>query len=175
MEKIFTFSCVLCLAVISLPVIGSSFPKRIPFVFFRRFLFVFRLPSRAQTDTMRVSSASWTSSWFFQHEGGRAATEYWRRSWRIFFLLAGGKWIAMCAPMATYWKGTVQLKVRVHPFSVHHCVDGGAWWHSSKFSKPLERRPCEGQGLNAATTEEEHYMSPAHTQTHRGSEKERET
>lgn len=41
--------------------------------------------------------------------------------------------------------------------------------------KAIGAQACEGQGHDAATTEEEHYMSPAHTQTHRGSEKERET
>lgn len=63
-KKYITSSCVRCLVVISLPVIGSSF--HIAFSLFSRlFLFVFRLPSRVQTDTMRVSSTSWTSSWFF--------------------------------------------------------------------------------------------------------------
>lgn len=124
-EKIFTFSCVLCLAVIWLPVIGSSFPKRIPFVFPPFFVCV---PPSLQSSNRHNESFLRFLNFFlvFQHEGGRAATEYWRRSWRIFFLLAGGKWIAMCAPMATYWKGTVHLKVRVHPFTVHHCIDGGA-------------------------------------------------
>lgn len=83
-EKIFTFSCVPCLVVIWLPAIGSSFPKRIPFVFPPFFVCV---PPSLQSSNRHNESFPRFLNLFlvFQHEGGRAATEYWRRSWSIFF------------------------------------------------------------------------------------------
>lgn len=86
-KRYITSSCVLCLAVISLPVIGSSFSHSLLIVFPSFFV---RLPSLQSSNRHNESFLHFLNFFLvFQHEGSRAVTKHWRHlrnlNWTFFF------------------------------------------------------------------------------------------